>query len=124
MKKNTKKVIRNVAIGTGIAAAVGTAAYMFKDNPKVKKVVTQMRNEIKAKALKAKVVSEKAYKEVAKEVAKRYEKVTHADVWSLVDIGSEMKDLWAHMKNMAGQEVKKVQKKAVKKVAKKIEKAA
>jgi hypothetical protein len=114
MKKSTKKVIRNVAIGTGVAAVVSAAAYALKDNPKVKKVAQNMKKEIIAQAKKAKVASKVAYQKIAKEVSEKYKKATHADVWSLIDAGQEVKSAWEHIKEVATQATKEVRKDAKK----------
>ncbi len=121
MKKSTSRIVRNVAIGTGIAAAVGTAAYMLKDNPKVKKVAENMKKEIISKAKKAKVATQNAYHKVAKEVADKYKKMTHADIWSVLDVGKEIKQAWDHMKDVAGNATREA-KKTVKKVKKAVTK--
>jgi hypothetical protein len=126
MKKSTKNNMRNVAIGTGIAAAVvGAAAYALKDNPKVKKVTDAMKKEIVREAKKVKAVSKVAYDKVAKQVMAKYKKATHADVWELVDMSKEAQQSWKHFKQMAtgiAKEAKKVVK-LVKKDLKKTKKS-
>jgi hypothetical protein len=121
MKKNTKKVIRNVAIGTGIVAAVGAAAYAVKDNPKVKKVAHAMKKEIVSEAKKVKVASKAAYEKVAKEIVSKYKQATHSDIWELINMGNEIKDAWDQVKGFAA-EVTKQPKKQVKKTVTKTNK--
>lgn len=122
MKKNTKNNIRNVAIGTGIAAAVvGAAAYALKDNPKVKKVTEAMKKEIIREAKKVKAVSKVAYDKVAKQVMAKYKKATHADVWELVDMSKEAQQSWNHFKSVASGFAKEA-KKVVKQVKRDIRK--
>lgn len=119
MKKSTKKTIRNVAIGTGVAAAVGATAYALKDNPKVKRVSQNMKKEIISRAKKARVATKSAYHKVAKEVKDKYQKATHADIWALVDAGKEVKEAWDHIKEVAaqaGKEVRRDAKRAARKV--------
>ena len=114
MKKSTKNTLRNVAIGTGIVAAVGAAAYAVKDNPKVKKVADKMKKEIVTKAKKAQVATKHAYEKIATEVADKYKKATQADIWSVLDVGREVKEAWDHMKEVvtsASKETKKTVKK-------------
>lgn len=121
MKKSTKKTIRNVAIGTGVVAAVSAATYAMKDNPKVKKVAANMRKEIISNAKKVKVASKSAYAKVAKEVKDKYQKMTHADIWALIDASKEVRDAWNHIQEVAsqaGKEVARDAKKAVKTVKK------
>jgi hypothetical protein len=67
MKKNTKNTIRNVAIGTGIAAVVG-AAYVLRDNPKIKKVTDAMKKEIIREAKKVDKEAQKVVKKIKKSI--------------------------------------------------------
>lgn len=73
MKRNTKNSIRDIAIGTSIAAVVG-ATYALKDNPKIKKIAKAVKKEVTREVKKMENVSKTAYKKIAKQVKKNLKK--------------------------------------------------
>jgi hypothetical protein len=108
------KIIKNIALGAGVATAIAGIYFLYgsksaaKNRKKVKAWTFKAKGEILEQFENLSEMSEEAYDKIVKEVSEKYQALKNIDKKDIEEFVAELKSYWKNISKEIGVSSKKL----------------